>query len=307
MRLDALLRPRSIAILGASERPSIGRALMESLATHRLRGRRSTRSIRSTRRSSASAAIPRIGSCPGAGRGGVLRQPHARRSSTARPPPSRGAGGAVIFDGGFAEHGEEGRRAAGRARRRCAARRGSRCAAPTAWACSIRTHRAPSTSRRCAIPARLAGNVGLISQSGSICIGMLAECRRFGCSHVISSGQRGGGQRRAVPRGRSSTIRDTKVIAHVHRERSPSPSATSPRSTGPPTRASPSWSSRSAASERTRRAISSHTGGLAGESAVFSAMLRAHRAIEVERPGRADGSARGLPGPSAGPRAAGSP
>ena len=31
MNLDGLLRPRSIAIVGASERPSIGRALMESL------------------------------------------------------------------------------------------------------------------------------------------------------------------------------------------------------------------------------------------------------------------------------------
>ena len=33
--------------------------------------------------------------------------------------------------------------------------------------------------------------------------------------------------------------------------------------------------------ERTQRAITSHTGGLAGESRVFSEMLRAHRAIEV--------------------------
>src|SRR5262249_61148604 len=32
MNLDGLLRPRKIAIVGASERPSIGRALMESLA-----------------------------------------------------------------------------------------------------------------------------------------------------------------------------------------------------------------------------------------------------------------------------------
>ena len=37
-------------------------------------------------------------------------------------------------------------------------------------------------------PAGLAGNVGLISQSGSICIGMVADLRRFGFSHVISSG-----------------------------------------------------------------------------------------------------------------------
>ena len=33
--------------------------------------------------------------------------------------------------------------------------------------------------------------------------------------------------------------------------------------------------------ERTQRAITSHTGGLAGESRVFSELLRAHRAIEV--------------------------
>ncbi len=34
--------------------------------------------------------------------------------------------------------------------------------------------------------------------------------------------------------------------------------------------------------ERTQRAITSHTGGLAGESRVFSEVLRAHRAIEVD-------------------------
>src|SRR5262249_56012550 len=33
--------------------------------------------------------------------------------------------------------------------------------------------------------------------------------------------------------------------------------------------------------ERARRAIRSHTGGLAGEARVFSAVLGAHRAIEV--------------------------
>ena len=46
--------------------------------------------------------------------------------------------------------------------------------------------------------------------------------------------------------------------------------------------ASRSSCSRSARSERTRGAITSHTGGLAGEARVFSAVLRAHRAIEVD-------------------------
>ena len=33
MRLDALLKPRSVAVLGASERPSIGKMIIESLDT----------------------------------------------------------------------------------------------------------------------------------------------------------------------------------------------------------------------------------------------------------------------------------
>ena len=38
MSLDRLLRPRSIAILGASERPSVGRTLIEALDAIGFRG-----------------------------------------------------------------------------------------------------------------------------------------------------------------------------------------------------------------------------------------------------------------------------
>ena len=37
-------------------------------------------------------------------------------------------------------------------------------------------------------PERLTGNVGVVSQSGSICIGLLYDTRRYGYSHVISTG-----------------------------------------------------------------------------------------------------------------------
>ncbi len=37
-------------------------------------------------------------------------------------------------------------------------------------------------------PAGLAGNVGIVSQSGGFCIGLLNDVRRFGFSHVVSSG-----------------------------------------------------------------------------------------------------------------------
>ena len=38
MRLEALLRPQTIAVFGASERPSIGRAIIESLPRLGFRG-----------------------------------------------------------------------------------------------------------------------------------------------------------------------------------------------------------------------------------------------------------------------------
>src|SRR5215510_2446188 len=37
-------------------------------------------------------------------------------------------------------------------------------------------------------PTGLAGNVGIVSQSGAFCISLLNDIRRFGFSHVVSSG-----------------------------------------------------------------------------------------------------------------------
>src|SRR5208282_3425607 len=41
-------------------------------------------------------------------------------------------------------------------------------------------------------PAGLAGNVGIVSQSGAFCISLLNDVRRFGFSHVVSSGNEAG-------------------------------------------------------------------------------------------------------------------
>src|SRR5271155_3346425 len=37
-------------------------------------------------------------------------------------------------------------------------------------------------------PSGLAGNVGIISHSGGFCVGLLTDTRRFGFSHIVSSG-----------------------------------------------------------------------------------------------------------------------
>jgi acyl-CoA synthetase (NDP forming) len=128
-------------------------------------------------------------------------------------------------------------------------------------------------------PAPLPGNVGLISQSGSICIGLLADCRRFGWSHVISSGNEAvlntadfleylvdDPQTRVIATFTESVRDPERFVAALDRAAD---------------RGKPVVVLKAGKSERTRRAVMSHTGGLAGESRVLSAVLRAHRAIEV--------------------------
>src|SRR5215216_432777 len=108
MRLEALLAPRSIAILGASERPSIGRALMESLQRmgfagdvmpinpkyDALLGQRCYGSI-----AELPAAPEVVAICVSS----------VRVLDSLKQAADKGVRGAVIYDGGFAERGEEGR------------------------------------------------------------------------------------------------------------------------------------------------------------------------------------------------------
>src|SRR5499427_180348 len=128
-------------------------------------------------------------------------------------------------------------------------------------------------------PTDIAGTVGIVSQSGSVCIALLSDLRRYGISLSVSAGNE------AVTRTvdyMEWLIDDpaTKVIA------------TFTESVREPERYVAALDRAAAAgkpvvvlkvgrTERTQRAITSHTGGLAGESRVFSEVLRAHRAIEV--------------------------
>lgn len=278
MRLDALLKPRSVAVLGASERPSIGKMIIESLDTvgftgdvypinpkyETLFGRRCYPSI-----DALPAGVDCLAFCVN----------HERVLEHMRPAAARGIGAAVIFDGGFAESGDAGRRVQTEISAICHEAGIALCGPNCMGVVSphdkalvyIQTVRDPS--------AGLAGNVGLISQSGSICIGLLADCRRFGFSHAISSGNEA--VLKAVdfleyliddPKTRviamfAETVREPeRFVAALDRAAAAD---------------KPVVILKVGKSERTRRAITSHTGGLAGESRVFSAMLRAHRAIEV--------------------------
>ena len=203
---------------------------------------------------------------------------HARVLEHMRPAARRGVRAAIIFDGGFAERGDEGRRRQDELVEICR-EAGIALCGPNCMGVVNPHARSSVYIQTLADPALLAGNVGLISQSGSICIGLLADCRRFGWSHVISSGNEA-----VLPAVDylEYLIDDpaTRVIA-LFLETVREPERFVAALDRAADRGKPVVVLKVGRSERARRAITSHTGGLAGEARVFSAVLRAHRAIEV--------------------------
>src|SRR5262245_50308501 len=275
--LAPLLRPRSVAILGASDRPSPGRMIIESLDCigfsgpiypinpkyDTLFGRR---------------CYPSIAELPAGVDVLAIGLNHTRVLEHMRPAAERGVRAAIIFDGGFAERDEEGRRRQVELAAICR-EAGIALCGPNCMGVVSPHARNSIYIQILRDPALLAGNVGLISQSGSICIGLLADCRRFGWSHVISSGNEAvltavdyleylieAPATRVLALFLESVRQPERFVAALDRAAD---------------RGEPVVVLKVGRSERTRRAITTHTGGLAGEARVFSAVLRAHRAIEV--------------------------
>jgi acyl-CoA synthetase (NDP forming) len=128
-------------------------------------------------------------------------------------------------------------------------------------------------------PAGLAGNVGIVSQSGAFCISLLTDIRRFGFSHVVSSGN----EAVVVAADYLEYLLDdphTKVIGcFIETVRSPDRFAAALDRAAAQDK--PVVVLKVGRTERTRHAVTTHTGGLAGEPGFVSELLHAHRAIEV--------------------------
>ena len=277
MQLEALFRPKSIAVVGASDKPRIGRRLIASLDCIGFTGPifpiNPNYSTVSGRRCYSS-----IAELPEAPDLALFCVGHARVLDAYLAAAERGVKGAVIYDGGFAERGEEGRRLqtqiVGICRDAGIALCGPNCMGV------LSPHNCSTTYlQELRDPSGLAGNVGIVSQSGAFCVSLLTDVRRFGFSHVVSSGNE------AVLVAADYLeylVEDphTKVIGcFIETVRDPE------RFVGALDRAAalekPVVVLKVGRTERTRRAITTHTGGLTGEPGFVSELLRAHRATEV--------------------------
>jgi len=277
MRLDALFQPKSIAVVGASEKPTIGRRLIASAdrlgfsgsifpvnpSYPAVLGRRCYASIEEL------PEVPDVAAfCVG----------HERVLEPLAAAAQRGVKAAVIYDGGFAERGEEGRRRQAHIEGICREADVALCG-PNCMGVLSPHHPSTTYLQELREPSGLAGNVGIVSQSGAFCVSLLNDIRRFGFSHVVSSGNEAvlaaadyleyliddphtrviGGfietvrypERFAAALDRAAALGKPVVMLKVGR-------------TG-----------------RTQYAVTTHTGGTAGDPVIASELLRAHHAIEV--------------------------
>ena len=280
MNLETLLNPSSVAVVGASNKPSIGRSVVENLQLIRYAGMIQPVNPKYTevlglecRPSLADldAAPDVVVFCVGAGR--VL--------DGYRMLPDVGATGAVIFDGGFAETDGSGQRL--QAEITAVSREaGIALCGPNCMGFVNPARRTGAYAQLIHDPDQLSGNVGFVSQSGSMCIGLMSDTRRFGFSTMVSSGN----EAVVTTADYVDYLTDdpaTAVIA-VFSEHIADPEHFVAALDRAAAAGKPVVVLKAGRTERSQRAVTSHTGGLCGEARVFSAMLRAHRAIEVHAP-----------------------
>jgi acetate---CoA ligase (ADP-forming) len=278
MPLDALFKPNSIAVIGASDKSTPGRRIIASLDRLGFAGK-----VYPVNPNYAAVmnrtCYPSPGDLPEAPDIGVFCLGHARILDAFIATARRGMKAAVIYDGGFAEQGAEGRALQSRIEAICRENNIALCG-PNCMGVLNPHHRSSTYLQEVRDPAGLAGNVGVVSHSGGLCVGLVTDTRRFGFSHIVSSGNE------AVVTAAEFLeylVEDaeTKVIGgFIETVREPERFAAALDRAA--ALGKPIVMVKVGKTERTRRAIATHTGGPVDDPAAFSELLRAHGAMEVD-------------------------
>lgn len=188
--LDRLLRPRSVAIVGASEKPgALGNQVLANLERHGFAG--GIHLINPKRDEIAGRKCLRaIEDLPDGVDAAVLAIPGAGVLDAVRRLADRGVGAAIIFSAGFAEGGEEGL-AAQREIARIAQESGMVIEGPNCLGMTNYVAGVPLTFVETP-PLRLDGRlgIGIVSQSGAMAVvlGTTLMSKGLGISVSVSTG-----------------------------------------------------------------------------------------------------------------------
>jgi acyl-CoA synthetase (NDP forming) len=277
MRIEALLRPKSIAIIGASEKPTIGRRLVASLDRIGFSG--AVYPINPNYTSVLGRpCYPSIAETPEAPEAAAFCVGHRLVLDPLKAAAERGVAAAVIYDGGFAERGGAGRGLQDAVTGICRDADIALCG-PNCMGVLNPVDRSTTYLQELRDPEGLAGNVGIISQSGGFCVSLLTDVTRFGFSTIVSSGN-------------EAVVDAATFLDHLIEDPNTEVIGGFIESVRAPERFAAALDRAAALDkpvvllkvgrgERGRRAVASHTAADPGDPAAFSDMVRAHRAIEV--------------------------
>jgi acyl-CoA synthetase (NDP forming) len=278
MRLEALFRPASIAVIGASEKPTIGRRMIASLDRLGFPGR-----IYPVNPNYATVlgrtCYPSIAELPEAPDVAAFCIGHRLVLDALTAAAARGIRAAVIYDGGFAERGADGRALQDRIAAICREADIALCG-PNCMGVLSPWEKSSTYLQEIRDPERLAGSVGIVSQSGGLCVSLLSDLSRFGFSRIVSCGNEATLNTADFLDWLIDDPHTAVIGGFIESVRAPDQFAAALDRAA--ARDKPVVMLKVGKSARTRRAIATHTAGDAGDPAQFSAMLRAHRAIEVE-------------------------
>ncbi len=188
--MEPLLRPRSVAVIGASRHPgTIGYELVRNLVGSGLQGPVYPVNPNATHVASI-PCWPSIDAVPERVDLAVVAVPAALVADTVEACGRRGVGALVVVSAGFAEAGPEGREAQ-HAAVRSAHDHSMRMVGPNCFGV-LNTDPAVSMNATFAADVPIAGRVGFGSQSGGLGIAILAEAkgRDLGLSSFVSLGNK---------------------------------------------------------------------------------------------------------------------
>lgn len=274
-----LLNPKSIAIVGASDRPSAGRSILVSLGRLGFTG--AIYPINPKRNEILGhSCYASLGDVPGEVDAVAFCIGNKHLPDAYRAAMRKGVKAAAIYAGGFSESQDDAERQLGAQITAWSREAGIALCGPNCMGALSPSYRSTTYLHEVCDAKTVIGNVGLVSQSGAICIAMASDTRRFGFSHIISSGN-------------EAVLTTCDFLEFLIADSSTRIIALFLESVREPDRFVALLDAAAAAgkpvivlkvgkSERARHSIATHTGGLAGEAKVLSAVLRAHHAIEVE-------------------------
>ena len=276
--VDAILRPRSVAVIGASRRPlSIGREILHNLLAFGFQGpvfpvNRRAEAVHSLK------AWPSIGAVPGPVDLAVIVVPRAEVLGVVRACARKGVRGLVVITAGFRETGPEG---ADLERRlfRIVRRSGMRLVGPNCMGV-LNTDPAVRLNASFAAAWPLPGRVGFMSQSGALGEAILATAAELGL-----------GLARFVSLGNKTDVSGNDLLEHWARDGAVDVILMYLESFGNArrfvnlarqvARHKPIIAVKSGRTAAGARAAASHTGALAGQEVAVDTLLRQCGVIRV--------------------------